>query len=82
VIATGRRISSLLTVVRETENKTRTMANKPRDYKKEMAYQRENYRRFEAKICNSDARPLMRSRPLGRSPSPPARRSDAAISEE
>jgi len=45
----------LLTVVRETESEARAMANKPRDYKKETAYQRENYRHFQTLLCNSDA---------------------------
>ena len=39
----------ILTVVRETERETSAPANKPRDYKKEVAYPRENYRRFKRK---------------------------------
>ncbi|MCL2699199.1 MAG: hypothetical protein FWE68_02715 [Defluviitaleaceae bacterium] len=42
-----------MTAVRETESETRATATKPRDYKKEAAYQRENHRRLKRKYVTA-----------------------------
>ncbi|MCL2699638.1 MAG: hypothetical protein FWE68_04945, partial [Defluviitaleaceae bacterium] len=53
------RQSSSLTAVRETENQAEALTNKPLNDKQYPTYQREKYRRFEAKICNSGNRTAM-----------------------
>jgi len=47
------RFKNRMTLVRETERETRATANKPRDYKKKAAYQRENYRRLKQKYVTA-----------------------------